>query len=374
MLPADPPAPIRVMHVISGLGLGGAETMLVNLARAGRAAGLQPHVVSLLPGGENAERLRADGIATEDLGMRSGRPSLRAIRRLARAVRRHRPQILQSWMYHADLMAWAATRLVPAAERPKLVWGVRCSDMRIDLYRRQLRWVIAACARLSARPDMIIANSAAGRDVHRGLGYRNDRFLVIANGIEAALFRPDPAARAAGRAALGLADDAIAVAHVARVDPMKDHATFLAAMAERPDLAGVLVGRGTDALALPANVTALGARNDVAQLLPAFDIVALSSAFGEGFPNALAEGMAAGLVPVATDVGDCRDIVGETGFVARAGDVAGLAEALAAAAAAARAGGGGAARQRILDRFALPLAVAAFRDAYAGLIAAPCAA
>lgn len=371
--PAEP-APISVMHVITGLGFGGAESMLVSLAIGGRERGLDARVVSLLPGGENAERLSATGIPVHDLAMARGRPSLAAVCRLAGLIRRHRPQVVQSWMYHADLVAWAARLLLPSAARPKLAWGIRCSDMRFDLYPRQLRWVVATCARLSGRPDLIVANSQAGRATHQALGYRSERFTVIANGIDTERYRPEPLRRTDGRAALGLAADSIAVALVARVDPMKDHGTFLDAMRRRPELRGFLIGRDTEALVLPGNVTALGARADVAELLPAFDVIALSSAFGEGFPNALAEGMSAGLVPVATDVGDCGLMIGDTGFTTPAGDAEALSAALLRAAERARDGGGIAARARVLDRFTLPHALDAFRNVYCGLVGIPCAA
>ena len=357
------------MHVITGLGIGGAETMLVNLATHGGGVGLDQRVVSLLPGGENVARLEEAGIAVDQLGMAPSRMSLAAVLRLARLIRRHRPQVVQSWMYHADLCAWAARALLPRGSRPRLAWGIRCSDMQIEHYSRQLRWVIGTGAKLSGRPDAIIANSQAGAAVHRALGYRNAGFVVIANGINTELFRPDSGRRAAHRTALGIPEDAVAVALVARTDAMKDHPAFLAAMARNPGLRGFLIGRGTDRLVLPPNVTALGARHDLPDLLPAFDVIALSSAFGEGVSNAVAEGMAAGLVPVATDVGDARILVGDTGFIAPPRDVEALADALRAAADAARAGGGTAARQRIVDAFSLPVALRAFRDVYAALAA-----
>jgi glycosyltransferase involved in cell wall biosynthesis len=80
------------------------------------------------------------------------------------------------------------------------------------------------------------------------------------------------------------------------------------------------------------------------------------------------------LVPVATDVGDCRLMIGDTGFIAPAGDVDALAAALARAAQGVRDGGGAAARARVLDRFALAHALDAFRGAYCGLVGLPCAA
>ena len=365
--PGDPP---HVMHVITGLGLGGAETMLANLATCLHQRGIKQTVVSLISGGPLETRLTDRGIRVEGLGMTPGRPSLRAIRRLSRLMRRHKPDIVQSWMYHADLAAWGARALLSGRTRPGLIWGIRCSDMDLDKYGRQLRWVIGACARLSARPDMIIANSQAGADVHRSLGYRNRRLVVVPNGIDSDRFRPDAELRQAIRAELGLSDDATVVALVARVDAMKDHPTFLAAMAQNPNLYAILIGRGTDALSLPGNVTALGARSDVADLLPAFDIIALSSAFGEGFPNALAEGMAAGLVPVATDVGDSRQIVADTGHIVPPGDVDSLTNALRQAATDARNGMGMSARQRIIDNFDLDQAATAFLEHYESVLAA----
>lgn len=356
------------MHVITGLGLGGAESMLVNLAAGQTGPAVTHRVVSLLPGGENAARLHAAGVPVDDLGMTRGQPSLSAIHRLSRLIRLHRPQIVQSWMYHADLAAWAACALVKTRQRPRLVWGVRCSDMRVELYGWQLRWAIRACARLSGKPDAIIVNSQAGAEVHGALGYRTDRMVVIANGVDVSRFRPDALRRAATRAALGISEDETAVALVARVDAMKDHGTFLSAIAGVPGFRGILIGRGTEGLDLPENVVALGPRADVHTLLPAFDVIALSSAFGEGFPNALVEGMAAGLVPVATDVGDSRGIVGDTGFVVRAGSADAFAHALREAAAAAKAGAGALARQRVIDHFALPVAQAAFRDVYSALL------
>lgn len=361
---------MHVMHVITGLGQGGAETMLANLATCLHHRGVKQTVVSLISGGLLETRLTDRGIRVEGLGMTPGRPSLRAIKRLSRLMRRHKPDVVQSWMYHADLAAWGARALLVGLSRPKLSWGIRCSDMNLDKYGRQLRWVIGACARLSARPDMIIANSQAGADVHRRLGYRNRRLVVVPNGIDSDRFRPDAELRRSMRAALSLPDDSTVVALVARVDAMKDHPTFLAAMAQNPDLNAVLIGRGTDALSLPDNVTALGARSDIADLLPAFDIIALSSAFGEGFPNALAEGMAAGLVPVATDVGDCRQIIDDTGHIVPPGDVDSLSNALRQAAADARNGAGLRARQRIIDNFDLDRAAMAFLEHYGRVLAA----
>src|SRR5262249_35104087 len=161
--------------------------------------------------------------------------------------------------------------------------------------------------------------SAAGMESHRALGYRPARSEIVPNGIEVERYKPDAAARANVRRELGIADNAMVLAHVARVDPMKDHAGFLRAMAQLPDVQALLVAAGTEELAATPSVHRLGRRADVPRLLAAADIVVSSSAFGEGFSNAIAEGMACGLPPVATDVGDARIIIGSTGLVVPAG-------------------------------------------------------
>jgi glycosyltransferase involved in cell wall biosynthesis len=169
------------------------------------------------------------------------------------------------------------------------------------------------------------------------------------------------------RARLGYTDADTVFALVARVDPMKDHAAFLAALAQRPGLRGLLVGAGTEALDLPANATALGRRDDVADILVAADAIVSCSAFGEGFSNALAEGMAASLSPIATDVGDARAIVGPTGRIVPPRDPAALGaamDAVAAEPAAARAAQGAAARARIAGAFGVGPCVAAYAKLY----------
>jgi glycosyltransferase involved in cell wall biosynthesis len=199
---------------------------------------------------------------------------------------------------------------------------------------------------------------------------------VIYNGTDTDRFQPNPAIRAAQRERLGIPADALVAIHVARVDPMKDHQTFLQAMAGLPNVFGILVGAGTDRLEIPANVRALGFRSDLPSLYPLADIVVSSSAFGEGFSNAIAEGMSAGLVPVATDVGDASHIAGEVGRLVPAQAAPALREAIAALAQlspAERARQGQLARQRIVDNFTLDRAVDAFSSLYQTLCLADCA-
>jgi len=204
--------------------------------------------------------------------------------------------------------------------------------------------------------------------VRIALGAR--RAQVIANGIDVDEFRPDAAARRAVRTELGIADDAIVLAHVARVDAMKDHGSFLAAMAALPDLSALLVGAGTENLPAARNLFRLGRRCDVALLFAAADFVVSSSRFGEGFSNVLAEGMACGLPAITTDVGDAKLIVGDTGLVVGPESPDALVSAirkLAAESPTARAERGSRARARIVDNFAMGHAIHRYVELYGSL-------
>lgn len=288
-----------------------------------------------------------------------------ALIRLTRLIRRLEPAAIQSWIYYADLLSLWALNLSGRRPVTRLYWGVRCSNMELSQYRLALRWAIAAAARRAARPDAVVANSFVGRDAHRRLGYAPRAFPVIPNGVDLERFAPDAGTRAAIRAQWGIPEDQPAVIHVARVDPMKDHDGFIAVARALPDVAFVAVGAGTERLTAPANVRTLGKRNDIAALYAAADLALSTSAFGEGFPNVIAEAMASGVPVVATDVGDVRRIVGETGEITRPRDTGAIVAAirrLLSEPPAQRAGRGAASRQRIERQFSLDRAVAAFNS------------
>jgi len=273
-------------------------------------------------------------------------------------------------MYHGDLAALVALVMSGRRRQTHLVWGIRCSDMDLRRYGLGLRLAVKACTLLSRWPDLVTANSVVGLNHHLSLGYRPRRAEVVANGIDVEEFRPDPAVRDAVRRELDLAEEDIVVAHVARVDAMKDHASFLAAMMELPELQAILIGAGTENLPEGRNLLRLGRRRDVARLLAASDFVISSSRFGEGFSNALAEGMACGLPAIATDVGDARLIVGDSGLVVPPGDARALAAAirtLSREPVMARAERAAKARARIVEQFALAGAVRRFGELYAAL-------
>ncbi len=319
--------PLRVCHLITDLDTGGAERSLVNLVTGMDRAQFSSDVVTLVEPGPMAQPLKEAGIPVTSLGMRRGRPTPRALWSLIHHLRATRPMILQTWLYHADLVGTAAA-LVARPER--LLWNVRCTDITHAGTEKPMRWLVRLLAVLSGRPDAIIVNSQRGENDHMAIGYRPKRWVNIPNGVDLERFHPRYGEQAALRTRLGLCPNAVTIGLVARYHPMKDVETFLRAASffrkSRADAQFVLCGDGfTDDndtvmgtianLGLDGHVVLLGRRPDMEAIYPVLDILTLCSIYGEGFPNVLCEAMACGVPCVATDIGDSADIIGDCGEI-----------------------------------------------------------
>jgi glycosyltransferase involved in cell wall biosynthesis len=359
--------------LIPGLDTGGAEAMLLKLVTRLDARRFESHVVTMLEGGALVPRFHAANVPLESLRMARGVPNPAALLRFVRRARALRPDILQSWLHPADLLASVAW---PFTHRPALLWNIRSSEVDLSHYSPVHWMVIKSLPHVSRWVDGAIVNSTAGQLVHEAAGYRN-RWHLIPNGFDTEVFRPDPGRAPAIRAALGLRGDVPVVGMVARFDPMKDHDTLLAAARRVVGAHFVLIGKHVtpDNPALAAaierhgvrdRVHPLGERLDVAECLRALDVHVLSSC-GEGLPNAVGEAMATGVPCVVTDVGDAAQLVGDTGRIVPPRDPAALAAAvteLLALPQAARAALGERARARVARDYGLASVVAAYERVY----------
>jgi len=318
---------MHVVHIISGLGQGGAETVLHRLVTAPGQQAVHT-VISLGDEGVFGPRLREAGVTVHALGMKdSPLAAPAALWRLYRLLRELEPDVVQTWMYHADLLGGVVARLAGVRA---LAWGIRNSGADLRHGSRSARAVAWLCARLSRWvPGVIIACADEAARRHREWGYDGDRLLVIPNGYDMAVWHPDAQARRQLRSEWGVPDDAPLIGSVARWNPLKDHdnllRAFSLALQRQPGLRCVLAGPDMDAgnAALAAllrqhgvseQVLLLGRREDVPRILAALDVYVLSSR-AEGFPNVVAEAMATGLPCVVTDVGDAARIVGDGGWV-----------------------------------------------------------
>lgn len=368
---------MRVTHLITTLAIGGAEQMLVKLLRAMGRSEFAPTVVTLVNDGALIEVIRDMGIEVKSLDLRRGEVSPRALRRLITILRGSRPDILQSWMYHANVAASMARPWLP--RRTGIVWNIRQSLYDISKERLLTQAVIRSGRMLAPHADALVNNSRVSREQHATIGYVNTRSLVIPNGFEIDSFRPDPAARDAFRAELGVEHDAVVTGLVARVHPSKDHALFfraaeIAAARDRR-LVFVCAGRGTDTHArcrealrgpLRGRLKLLGERVDVPRVMAGLDML-VSSSNTEGCPNAVGEGMACGLPVIGTDIGDTRDVIGDAGRIVPCGDAARLAAEIDAIAALGRSGRtavGEAARERIRTAYSIESVASQYRKLY----------
>lgn len=332
--------PRTILFLIRSLSTGGAERQLVALANGLAERGHKVSVAVFYGGGDLERDLR--GARLHDLG-KAGRWDLPAFfLRLVRLIRKLRPDVLHGYLGTANLLSVLAR---PFAQRMRVVWGLRASDM--DLARYDWVWRLSARLEVLASrfADRIIVNSRAGRDHAVRQGMPAKRLVIIPNGIDTDRYRPDSMAGRAVRGEWGVPDGALLVGHVGRLDPMKDHETFLRAAAllagQRTDARFVCVGGGDPAearrleglaadLGLADRLVWAGARQDMPAVYNALDVLCLSSAFGEGFPNVLGEAMSCGVPCVATDVGDAALVMGDTGIVVPRRDHAALAAGLRA--------------------------------------------
>jgi len=357
---------MKVLHVITGLHTGGAETALCRLLETLRPPEFEHSVVALRGEGPLSARVRAAGARVTHLNMRPSTPNPFGALRLWRLQRTEGLDVVQGWMSHANL---AATLTRPAAGAP-VVWGIRHTPYDLADEKPLTRLVLGTSKALAKRATAIVYNSTVSARRHEALGYPSDRTRVIPNGFDTAIFKPDPVARCEVRAELALSPEAFVVGLVARWHPMKDHENFLRAAAllskSRSDAMFVMVGDGVDAgngtlreliraLGLSKCVRLCGPRRDVAALNAALD-VGSSSSWGEAFPNAIGEAMSCGIPCVATDVGDIREIVANTGVVVPPRDPQALCAGwleFARMDTSVRRALGEDARQRVMDRYSL---------------------
>jgi glycosyltransferase involved in cell wall biosynthesis len=376
---------LKILHVITGLEAGGAETMLLKLLTQFRAeSGPEGEVICLAQEGPLAAPIRALGVPVTSLGLRGTVAAVLGLGRLTGLIRRSRADLVQCWMYHANLMGGVAAR---AAGGMPVIWGLRQSNLDPNHSKRGTIAVARWGARFSHMlPRQIVCVSQSARDVHAAMGYDAARMTLIPNGFDLDLFRPDAAARAALRDELGIGETMPLIGLAARFDPQKDIPTFLAAAvqvrASHPDTHFILCGEGMspghDALAtlvaphgLADHLHLLGRRSDMPRITAAFDIAVSSSAFGEGFSNTLGEALACGVPVAATNVGDSALITGEAGRIVAPGApdaLAGAINDLIALGPEGRALLGAAGRARMARDYGLAAIAARYQGLYDGIL------
>lgn len=316
----------KILHVITGLSDGGAEAVLYRLCTSDRSS--EHVVVSLMDYGKYGPLLEDASVRVYSLNMPSGGVKLFALFKLFKLIKEFKPDVVQTWMYHADLIGGMIARMSGVKN---VVWGVHHTNLVKGESSRTTILVAKLNAFLSCFvPRRIIYCASKSRQVQESVGFRKSIGEVVPNGYEIDDFSPKSSMRTSFRQEMMLSPESFLVGHVGRFDPQKDHETLLFAISSlnttEKDFFTILVGSNLDdknsilsrsisAKNVERNVTLLGRRNDIPTVMNGFDLFVLSSSFGEAFPNVLNEAMACGVPCVTTDVGDAALIVGDTGWV-----------------------------------------------------------
>jgi len=317
---------LKIVFLIRDLNYGGAQRQLVTLVK-GLHKQFDVTVLYFYPGGPLEKDLKDSDISLICLEKRERWDVLGFMRRLIAQLQRIQPDVLHGYLGESNLLT---TFLKPFFPSTKMIWGIRESNTNANIYG----WLGSLLSQLenvlSRFPDLIVINSYAGQAYYLTHGFPAKKMVVIPNGLDTERFQPDLHARVKVRSQWGISENMILIGLVGRLDPMKDHPTFLRAAAlicqQRQDVRLVCVGTGaenyanqlltlTEELGITDKVIWAGARADMPAVHNSLDIATSSSAYGEGFANVIGEAMACGVPCVVTDVGDSRFIVGDTGLV-----------------------------------------------------------
>lgn len=327
---------MKIVHIITGLNNGGAEGVLYRLVTNDKEN--EHIVISMMDAGKYGPLLIENGIQVIYLGMDGGRFSLLSVIQLYKKIKLIKPDIIQTWMYHADLIGGVVGRI---AGVKRIFWNIRHSTFDVRYTKKSTIFIAHLCAKLSLLiPEKIICCAESAVSAHLDLGYSRNKIIIINNGYDLFKFRLNYDIQESLCKELSLKKYPI-LGMVGRYDPQKNHKGLIEALKyvkiNNKNFYLILVGKGLnssnvelveyiDKAGLVENIYLLDQRNDIDKIMNSLDIHILSSSYGEGFPNVIAEAMACGTPCIATDVGEAKRIIGKDGWIVEPNNVHDLAE------------------------------------------------
>lgn len=368
---------MKVLHVITSLSDGGAEAILYRMCKFDKS---NTHtVVSLMNEQKYVPMLKKIGINVYTLNFSSRRINFKGVLKLYRLINEIKPDAVQTWLDHADLVGGIIARL---AGIRNIIWGVHHSELK----RGESKLSTILISRVNALvshflPRKIIYCAKESRKAQEKNGYNKSKGIVVFNGYDCEGFIPNNNAASNFRSELAIKNDTFLIGHVGRNDPQKDLGNLIDAFSilKKKDLnfRASIVGTGLDKenkelikmidennLAMEVNL--LGRRDDIEVVMNGIDLFVLSS-LSEAFPNVLNEAMLCGTPCVSTDVGDSRSIVGDTGWIVRPKNSTALADAITKAYYEKNSNSSSwmqkksACRKRIVDNFSLEIMIKNYR-------------
>lgn len=334
---------MRILHIITGLGQGGAEATLLRVISADVTN--SHSVISLTGAGEFGEKLERIGISVLTLGMSTSVWDVwRGVKSLRSRILNDSPDIVQTWLYQADLLGGLAARL---AGHRAIVWNIRSSPPSLRFGKISNFLTVIVLTLLSWwLPSRIVTCGEEPRSSHKKLGFRSSKMTPIPNGLAETQWLADNSRRSLVRENLGLGETVLTFGQIANYHTVKRHSLLLRAFKEISDefasvhlvLAGENITDSNrdltsliDKLSLNSQVTLVGKQSDVREVLDALDVLVSPSA-SEGFPNVVLEALFMAKPCVVSNAGESATVLGPGGWVFTPETVGGLSKALTDAA------------------------------------------
>ena len=367
---------IKVAHISTGLETGGAEVQLMRLIAAMDHDEFEMMVISMDRDTYLADRIRELGIPVHSLCLRK-QPL--ALWKGFQLLRQFNPDVIHGTMYQGGVFGTLCRRFLP--KKPHVIWTVHEPLEHYDEEPLRKRLQLRLWGKMSGSPECLMYVSHLNMQQHLAYGFNNQKALVIPNGVDTTRFGPAKEKGLAIRASLGIPENCIVIGKTARYHRQKNHVGFLrsaAILAKKYDhVRFMLVGTNVDEsnatltdligeLGLDGKVYMLGNREDIPEIVNAYDIATLTS-LGEAFPLTLGEAMVSAVPCVATDVGDNAYIIADTGYVVPVDDDKAMAEGwekIVVLSQEERNELGQKARQRCLDNFTLEQQVSQHEELY----------
>ncbi len=318
---------------------GGAELMLARLANGlVEDKSILIYVVSLNKI-EQDDILFSNEVKVFALDFKSFSPTswFKTLCELIKIMREIKPDIVHTWMYLSDFIGGIVAKFLGI---DNIIWSIR--NTKISHSSLSIQFLIIKFNSILSYyiPKRIVSVSDVGSFYHKKIGYCKPKFITIHNGYELSSFIRDNSSKMKLRHYYGLSSSDFVVLSIARYDHLKDHDTLLkVAMTlklKHSNIKFILVGRNILNQELKRKISNLNLddifslhdfTNNTFDFYNLSDIYLSTSKF-EGFPNVVCEAMLMELVPVATNAGESKLIIGDSGFVAEVGDVNSLADSI----------------------------------------------
>ena len=318
----------KIVHLINGLDSGGAETVLVRLVMNDNHN--EHIVISLKDEGFYGDYLKKNNIKVEYLGLNRMRNVLLGIGlpKLLYFLRKHQCYAIMTWMPHSCLLGGIAAKILGIK---KIIWNFRGASENLKDNTRMHRIVLRLCRGLQnfiPKKTVVCANYV--NDILKDYGFETSNFEVIYNGYDTSLYSRNLKSRKSIRADFSIPDNLPLIGMIARWHPQKNHDLLIESLkivsSKGLKFKCLLMGDGIETEKVRSVIKKSGIsdklilKNETSRIpdiMSSLDIHVLSSKFGEGFPNVLAEAMSCEVPCIATDIGDSKLIIGNTGWISK---------------------------------------------------------